>query len=237
MTPFLIVSDGPNESTGLGRIARDLAGLAVNSQLDLDVVSVGGPALPVWTSWRHVPMGEVERGEDWGRSFVEALWASLWGRQPGVLLVVWDPGRLASYTGIQVPAQLWSYPAVDAANRRGGIGGPAGEALHRADRVIAYGRWASTVIKTVRDAAVPYLPHGLITSLYGPPSEEEDRWVVEQLGPQVKRHDRVIGCVATNQPRKDLGLYFDTLAELQARGHPVYGWLHTDVLTKAWSVV
>lgn len=236
-TPFLLVSDGPNESTGLGRIARDLAGLVQSSHLDVDLVSVGGPALPVWTAWRHVPMGEAERGEDWGRGFVEALWASLWGSQPGILFVVWDPGRLASYLGIQVPAQLWSYPAIDAANRLGSIGGPAAAALHHADRVLAYGRWASTVIKTVRDEPVPYLPHGVVMEPYAPATEDEQPWVDAQLGPQVRRQDRVIGCVATNQPRKDLGLYVRTLAELQARGYPVYGWLHTDVLTKAWSVV
>jgi len=237
MTPFLIVSDGPNEATGLGRIARDLAGLAAQSQLDLDVVSVGGPALPIWTSWRHVPMGEAERGEDWGASFVAALWASLWGRQPGILWVVWDPSRLASYLGIQAPVQIWSYPAIDAANRVGGIGGPAGDALRHADRVIAYGRWASTVIKPGRHDAVPYLPHGLGLATYAPADQSEAAWADEQLGPQVRRHDRIIGCVATNQPRKDLGLYFQTLVELQARGYPVYGWLHTDTLVKAWSIV
>ena len=46
----------------------------------------------------------------------------------------------------------------------------------------------------------------------------------------------VIGCVATNQARKDLALYFETLALLQQRGRKVYGWLHTDTLVNAWSI-
>jgi len=236
-TPLLIVSDGPNESSGLGRIARDLAALILESDLPVDLVSVGGPPVPVWTAWRHVPMGEAERAGDWGRGYVEAVWRSLWGRRPGILWVIWDPGRLAAYTGIDLPVQVWSYPAVDAANRTGSIGGPAGEALHQADRVIAYGRWASQILKPLRTGSVPYLPHGLTLGAYAPATEVEQAWADEQLGPHVRRHDRVVGCVATNQPRKDLGLYFQALADLQSRGHPIYGWLHTDTLTKAWSII
>ena len=235
-TPLLLVSDGPQESSGLGRIARDLGALIAASDLPVDLVSVGGAYPPIWTRWRHVPMGEAERAGDWGRAFVAAVYQSLWGRQPGIVWVIWDPGRLAAYFGLEAPVQLWSYPAIDADNHAGGVGGPAGEALHHADRVIAYGRWASHVVKTIRDGSVPYLPHGLTLSTYAPASEHEQAWVEEQLGPQVRLNDRVIGCVATNQPRKDLALYFQALQVLRARGHHVYGWLHTDVLVKAWSV-
>jgi glycosyltransferase involved in cell wall biosynthesis len=235
-TPLMIVSDGPQEPTGLGRIARDLAALITESDLSVDLVSVGGAVPPVWTAWRHVPMGDAERGGDWGRSYVEALWRSLWGRQPGILWLVWDPSRLAAYERLEIPVQVWSYPAIDGDNVRGSIGGPAQQALHHADRVIAYGRWASTIIKSVREGAIPYLPHGLTAAAYAPATDVEQAWVAEQLGPQMRRRDRLIGCVATNQPRKDLGLYFQTLALLRDRGYQVYGWLHTDVLIKAWSI-
>jgi len=234
--PLLLVSDGPNESTGLGRIARDLGGLIQQANLPVELVSVGGPPLPVWRGWQHVPMGEAERGEDWGRSYVEAVWRDLWGRQPGILWVIWDPGRLAAYQGIDLPVQLWSYPAIDADNYAGGVGGPAGEALRQADRVIAYGRWAAGVIRTGRGETVPYLPHGLITPTYAPATEAETDWVSNRLGPYVKRGALIVGCVATNQPRKDLGLYCQTLRALLDRGRAVHGWLHTDTLVKAWSI-
>jgi len=235
--PLLIVGDGPQEPTGLGRIARDVAGLITESDLPVDLVHVGGPIPPVWTKWAHLPLDEHDRGEDWGASYVAALWQSLWGRKPGVLWLIWDPGRVAAYLDAQLPAQKWAYTAVDAPNRNGSVGGPAGVALEACDRVLAYGRWASQIIQTKRKR-VSYLPHGLTIETYHASTVEERAWVAEQLGPYaVGANTRVIGCVATNQPRKDLGLYFQTLAELQARGHAVYGWLHTDVLTKAWSVV
>lgn len=236
-TPFLIVSDGPQEPTGLGRISRDLGALLHDAGLPVDLVSVGGIVPPIWRPWRHVPMSETDRGDDWGRSYIEAVWKDLWGSRPGILWLIWDPGRLAHYIGAQVPASLWNYPAIDGSNRSGTLSGPAAGALAQADRVIAYGRWASQIIQEIRGEPVPYLPHGLSLQTYSDPATPaEIDWVRSLLGPHVRSNDRLIGCVTTNQPRKDLGLYFGTLAELRARGHQVYGWLHTDVLTKAWSV-
>jgi glycosyltransferase involved in cell wall biosynthesis len=235
--PLLIVGDGPQEPTGLGRIARDLAAQIVTSDLPVDLVQVGGRVPPVWSAWRHLPLDEADRNSDWGASYVEACWQSLWGEHPGILWLIWDPSRLAEYREIRLPAQKWAYTAIDAPNRNGTIGGPAGAALTEWDRVIAYGRWASRVIKP-RRTSVPYLPHGLSLEAYTESATDEERaWVQAQLGPHALGRDlRIIGCVATNQPRKDLGLYFQTLAELRARGHAVYGWLHTDTLVKAWSV-
>jgi len=236
-TPCLLVGDGPQESTGLGRIARDIGRLlATETVPPVDLLQVGGSVPPCWTAWPHVPMGEAERGEDWGARFVEAIWTDRWGRTPGVLFLVWDPARCYAYREIPLPVQTWAYPAVDSVNRWGGLSGPPAAALASFDRVLAYGRWASQVIRTVRDQPVAYLPHGLWLRTYRPASEEEQAWALAQLGPHLGREALVIGCVATNQPRKDFALYFETLALLAERGHRVYGWLHTDTTTGAWSV-
>jgi glycosyltransferase involved in cell wall biosynthesis len=234
-TPLLVVGDGPQEPTGLGRIARDLCGHLAGSDLasQVELVQVGGPIPPVWSAWRHLPMGEAERGDDWGASYVQAIYRDLFGRRPGLLWVIWDPGRCAAYLDVDLPVQKWGYMAIDAPNRNGELSGPAAQAVAHFDRVIAYGRWASVIAKTVRAEAVPYLPHGLMLEVFD--QEEAIEWAREQLGPYVGSR-QIIGCLATNQPRKDLGLYCQTLAELRHRGHDVYGWLHTDVLVKAWSL-
>lgn len=235
-TPLLFVGDGPNEATGLGRILRDLGRRIVAADLPVEIASVGGPLLPFWREWPIFPMGERERGEDWGAGYVEEVYRTYFGSRPGIVWVIWDPGRLWAYSDLQAPVQLWSYPAIDSMNRVGEISGPAGAALQRADRVIAYGRWASEIVRRVRPTSVPYLPHGLDLQTYAETSPAEAEWARSQLGPHLKREDLVVGCVATNQPRKDLGIYFGTLTELMARGLPVYGWLHTDVPVKAWSI-
>ena len=236
--PFVIVSDGPNEPTGLGKIARDLAAQIVSDpQLGpmVDLLHVGGPPIPHFVAWPHVPMGEAERLHDWGASFVTQLYESKWGRQPGILWVIWDPSRLMYYIEPTIPVQIWSYPALDATNRNQTISGPVGGALQRADRVIAYGRWASQVVRSLRES-VPYLPHGLSAAQFTPVNEDEAAWARDTIGAHRKAKDRIVGCVATNQARKDLGLYCETLSTLIARGHSVYGWLHTDTTHKAWDV-
>lgn len=236
-TPLLLVGDGPQEPTGLGRILRDLGTRILQSDLPVELASVGGPVPPVWRLWPHYPLDErLHRGEDWGADYVRQLWASHFGSRPGILWMIWDPSRLVYYAGLPIPAQQWGYPAIDAGNANDTIGGPAGEAVSRLDRIIAYGRWASTLYKPLREGPVPYLPHGIDLVTWQPATYADATWAREQFGPQRRRDDLVIGCVATNSARKDLGLYFRTLQILQDRGWPVFGWLHTDVLVKAWSV-
>lgn len=234
--PLMIVGDGPQEATGLGRIARDLAGLIITSDLPVDLVQVGGVVPPVWPSWRHYPLDP--QNDDWGAAQVEAYWRSLWGTTPGILWVIWDPSRLMTYVRGRLPVQVWSYPALDSANINQSLSGPAAQALQLADRVLAYGQFGAEIIGKVRGGPCAWLPHGLTLATYADEvTLEDDAYVRETLGPFFPRDALLVGCVATNQPRKDLALYCATLAELKRRGRKVYGWLHTDVLVKAWAIV
>jgi glycosyltransferase involved in cell wall biosynthesis len=234
-TPLMIVGDGPQEPTGLGRIARDLAGLIHASDLPVELVQVGGSIPPIWKEWEHYPLDRSYG--DWGASYIEALWQSRFGRTPGILWLIWDPGRLAAYREIQIPVQKWAYTAVDSTNINRTLGGPARVALESFDRIIAYGRWGAGVIETLRHP-VPYLPHGMTTEIYWPGAEWGGvSFVRSQLGPYFQPNvQKLVGCVATNQPRKDLGLFCHTLAELRDGGIPVFGWLHTDTLVKDWAI-
>lgn len=235
--PFLIVSDGPQEPTGLGRIARDLTGYLIRDfGGHLDVLQVGGAYPPIWGAWPHVPMGETERGDDWGAAYVAEVYRSAFGDEPGVLWGIWDPARLYPYTRVEMPVQRWGYFAVDGETTRGGLSGAAGAAVTGFDRALAYGRWGASVLRAHRKDAVTYLPHGFHATVYEQPeTDTEAAWVRTILGPTYKGQT-VVGVVATNQPRKDWGLALLALAELRRRGIPVFGWLHTDVLVKAWSL-
>lgn len=236
--PFLLVGDGPNEPTGLGRIARDLAGLLATSDLPIDFVQLGGTIPPPFLGgWRHYPLA-MGSDWDWGAKEVEQYWHQLWGDQPGVLFVVWDPGRLLPYASLDLPVQKWAYTAVDGANTNGEVSGPARAALLAFDRVLAYGRYGAEVLKkSLGGTPMSFLPHGLVSALYAdPPTEKEQKWATGILGPFCPASAKVIGCVATNQFRKDLGSFFETLSLLHRRGHPVFGWLHTDQAVKAWAV-
>lgn len=231
--PFMLLGDGPQESSGLGRIARDLGSLLAHSDLPIDFVQVGGNVPPVWPHWRHYPL---DRSDDWGAKCTVGLWESIFGKTPGILMIAWDPGRCAAYRNIPLPVQKWAYTAIDAPNTLGTLGGPGGAAIQEFDQVLAYGRWASTIVRTLRPTAA-YLPHGLNLATYAAPATPEElAWAREQLGPYYSENQILVGCVATNQPRKDLGLYCHALSTLRANGHKVFGWLHTDTLIKDWAI-
>lgn len=235
--PFLLLGDGPGEPTGLGRIARDLAGLIASSDLPYDLLQVGGTVPPVWNLWPHVPLDRSN--DDWGARAVEGIYRSRWGNRPGILFAVWDPARLYAYLQIDLPVQRWAYCAIDAENVYGGIGGPAAEVVQQFDRVLAYGRYGSRVLGKTQGregCREGWLPHGLgLAPFLLDATPDEARWAQDLLGPYAV--DKVlIGAVMANQPRKEFGLLFQTVAELRRRGINPYLWLHTDVLVKAWSV-
>ena len=235
--PFLLIGDGWQNPTGLARIARDL------QQVLYDVADpyyvgfhppglVHGTANPKQWSWSHL-------GEDWGAEFVVS-----WIRQsfdpllPGVVLMVWDPGRAWYYlqqVRAQLPAwQIWGYFAVDGHTLSGRLGQAADTAVRNVDRVLAYTEYGMRIMREVRGRSVSALPHGLSI-----PAFSYDPSVAAQLIPRYGAEaDRawLMGCVATNQPRKDLHLYFRLLRELRDRGERVYGWLHTDELVKHWAI-
>lgn len=229
-TPLLIVGDGPAEPTGLGRIARDLVSQILQHDLPFDVVQVGGHAIPVWTHWRHVPL---DRGEDWGAAQVEQIYRSIWGDQPGVLFVVWDPSRLWAFTQIDLPVQRWGYCAIDGENLAGGVGGPARAAVEQCDRVLAYNRYGAGVISRTLGRPVSWLPHGISAQTYA--AEYHPGIAKELLGPHAIGRT-ILGSVMTNQARKDHGLLFQATKILIDRGWPLHLWLHTDVLVKDWSI-
>ena len=236
--PFVVYSDGPRLPTGLARITRDLAQRLWQDReaLGIDLLQVGYDPLPgPAVAWPAYTGATLDAEGDWGAGMIDAAWMGYFGPKQGVLFSVWDPGRSYPLLGCKGPEQRWGYFPLDAVNVNGTIGGPAAEAVQRYDRVLAYGRWGSEILRPLRAEGVPFLPHGLDleTFNYALPPEAFAR--VEEIT-HVREGEILVGCVATNQTRKDLGLFFATLAELRSRGHKVRGWLHTDKLVRAWSV-
>ncbi len=233
--PLLFVGDSPHLPTGLGRILRDVSSRVTAEALQLGVqVTVAGwdehflgaPGLdpPVY--------GFKNVADDWGASSVRDVYNQRYGERGGLLWSFWDPGRCFPYSDIDLPVTRWGYFAVDAHDPHQQIGGPAMEAVRRYDRVLAYGNYGGTVLSNTIGRKIPYLPHGIDLDIFQPRHAELD------LGPFFNRDTQVlVGCVASNQPRKDLGLFCWTLAMLRDRGVNAFGWLHTDrPIWHAWSV-
>lgn len=255
--PFVVFGDGPRIPTGLARIARDLTARLVAEQDDLGIrvaqVGIDPPGGWQWQSWDFYGFQETRRG--YGRRELREVCDELQretGERPMVLAIT-DPARLYDLTRPSAVGQdvdhldhpdpdagpemdLWGYLPVDAHNVHDAIGGPAAEALTAMDRVLAYGRYGAKILRNTLGTPVSHLPHGIEPTFHpGYGDMDLDHPFREWRG-QLPPGSILVGCVATNQPRKDLGLLFASVADLKRRGHAVGLWLHTDLLTKAWDV-
>lgn len=244
--PLLLLGDSPRRPTGLARIARDLmahlvADVRAGILPDLEIIQAG-PDDGVGGHWTQWPFyGLPAEGDDWGARELSQVWHEAFGTQPGILFTVWDAARCYELMRLgQYPADhaWWGYFPVDARTRRGGFGGPAGEVIRHYSRVLGYGRWGASVLGNVTGRPVEALPHGIDLDTFtlqetGAGREE----ALGILGWHVTPSTIVIGCVAANQPRKDLGVWSETLALLLERGWNIHGWLHTDkTVAVGWSV-
>jgi glycosyltransferase involved in cell wall biosynthesis len=254
--PFIIYGDGPRLPSGLARIARDLTARLVGLQEELGIrvaqVGVDWPGGWHWQSWDFCGFQPSDR--DQGRNAMASVVDELTretGKRP-IILMMMDPSRCYDITrwrgdGSEDPldallqADIWGYFPIDAHNPRGGFGGPARKAVMDCKRVLGYGRYGAGVLKTVigGEAGVPvsYLPHGIETRLFTPGipltlAEASFQEWAEKIDLETIK----IGCVATNQARKDFGLLFSTLGQLKTMGYDVALWLHTDKLTHIWDV-
>lgn len=249
-TPVVFFGDLPGQPTGLARILGDLASQLHRDRdlFDVDVRVVG------YAPWVDLPRTGVQRQlngvSPWptwvfsdmtahGREALVTAYRSWFGDQRGVVVTCWDPSRCFSLIGHDLPVELWGYFAVDAENLNGGISGPAAVAVRAYDRVLAYTQFGARVLGTALDDNVPHLPHGIHGSVFNPVlTEAEYARALQLVGPAAQSAaDGLIGCVATNQPRKDLGLFVLTLRELIGRGRQIHGWLHVDrTIGEAWSL-
>jgi len=226
--PILVMGDAPGALTGLARIARDItAHLWRESEL-LDIkVGQFGQGYPSPVPWPSYLMGD----RDWGAPDLETAWDHHSSGDPGVLLTVWDPSRCFASLRVPIRAARWGYFAVDAENPRGGLGGPAHETVANYQRVLAYGRYGSQVLKHARAEPVPYLPHGIDLHRFRPTTNHS---LYQRLG-IMDRH-LLVGAVAANQPRKDMNILFEAIARWAQERSNIRLWLHTDVDVRHWSV-
>lgn len=177
-----------------------------------------------------------------------------------ILFFIWDPSRCASAIdairteqkrGQFANVKIWGYYAVDAEGpgQEGSFTGPAALAVINTDRILAYtefgasvldATWGRTEVKNKRPKkASEHLPHGLSAPFVGDVTEydtndyvkdkEIRRWALQHRG-------RILGAVATNQPRKDLPLLFEAAALARDAKLIDALWLHTDQLFGHYSI-
>lgn len=188
-------------------------------------------------------------------------------RDHGVLFSVWDPSRVGwlalpnygadpSLTDLakllrSEYVEKWGYFAIDAWGTRPdyALTEYLAETVAGYDRVLAYTEFGHKVLQSSiatsaqdRVREIDWLPHGIETATFAPRLQSAARmaWHVPgtPTAANTNRRRIVIGCVMTNQPRKDFGLLFSMIRALRVN-HPQYDvvWLlHTNDLTMHWDI-
>jgi glycosyltransferase involved in cell wall biosynthesis len=242
--PILILSDCPSQTSGLARITRDIA-TQLSREPGWRVATLGwqgtGSCRLPFTTYHMQP-------QEFGEVSLPAVWDE-WSRgETGVVFTIWDMTRLLWLSrpencenqelrswlqnARRTKFQLWSYVPVDSVGPRGMLTGMVREALLGVDRLLAYTPWGRDVIRgTIGEQesvarGLSWMPHG------------NNAQTFNLNGTQPSEVTR-IGCVMTNQTRKDWG----TMAAIAAGlvdylKRNVRFWWHVDqpVRLNAWNL-
>lgn len=238
--PILILSDAPSIWGGLSRVGRDLADLLVSMpEFRVGYLGRGGVGRRgfSWAQYNYPESGQ------WGEGYIEDVWNDFSGGKDGVIFSNWDLSRLFWFsqpqgTGPGLERFLgqgrnfakWAYTPIDSA-------GPnlrtlpllATAAAAGFDRVAASSEWGCNVLKQSGRPDADWMPHGLWISR----DWRRDDDAKAKLGWEGKV---VLGCVMTNQFRKDWAAAFECAAAMKEHyGNRFHAWFHTDVPERYWS--
>lgn len=189
--PILIIGDAPDQTTGLGRVVRDLATLLA-SMPEFRVATLGlGMTGSRQFPWSQYAMSRYPNGNyEFGELTLPRVWEDFAGGQIGIVFTVMDLSRLLwlarpehvqdeNLRGWLEDARgkrfkLWSYLPIDSLGPDGRLTTMSRETLMGIDRVLAYTPWArDVVIQTIGEEeavrrGVDWLPHMLNTQVFKP---------------------------------------------------------------------
>ncbi len=233
-TPILFYGDSADLQTGLARIGRDLAvHCSTLPEFRVGYLGRGG------TGSRQLPFVQYNFPESsqWGEMQIARVWSDFAGEERGVIFSVWDASRLGWFSNPYqqaLPPNLyrfltskrfkrWGYFPVDSAGVAGKLTLPSCETIKGYDRVLGYGAWGAQVLSDSIGRKVDWIPHGINLDVWQPRDKKASRMAIGSKGDQP-----IIGCVMSNQTRKDWGLAFAIANQLQDYRF----WFHVDALVR-----
>ena len=152
--------------------------------------------------------------------------------------------------------ERWLYCPLDSSGPNDKLSLPVALAALGFDRLLAYGPFGEALLRRTigyeeaDKRHLTWLPHGIDTSVfYEMPRFLSRKLFFQHTGAQtilamlgvnseikpIADDEILVGCVCTNQSRKDLALACETLA-LLSRQRKARFWVHTDRLEGAWSI-
>lgn len=182
----MIVSDAPDQVTGLSRITRDLATLlAATPEFRVATLGTGGRGAQEFP-WQQYQMGYGEFGE----LSLPYAWDNFSQGEQGIVFTIFDLSRLLWLTHPEYVQEtwlktwlldarvnklkMWSYLPIDSTGPHNKLTEMAKDVLMGIDRCLAYSPFGSDVIRNTigaEEAAkrdLQWMPHGLNTRTFAP---------------------------------------------------------------------
>jgi len=262
--PLLILSDAVSSPTGLGRIAREIAVRADANLKDvcrIATLGCGGPGSRRF----NFPQYAIEGMNDFVILNLPEVWEDWAGSEAGILLAIWDASRLGWLSRPEMSCEnpvlqsfltsakmkRWIYAPLDACGPNGLLSYPLIQSLLGFDRVLAYSEWAENILrgslgeKAAQKRDLDSVPHGIDPEVFHPYEQVACKAnfssitgsaTVRGLQMAVLSDKPLVGAVATNQSRKDWGLWAECCALFLSRHPNAWFWIHTDSLERYWSI-
>jgi glycosyltransferase involved in cell wall biosynthesis len=265
-TPVLIVGDAVSSFTGLGRITADIAERADANLKDICRIATLGCNGPGSRRFKFPQYAIEGMAADFIIPNLPDVWDDWAGTEAGVIFFIWDASRLGWFSRPNVMCedaalkryltnakiQRWIYNPVDAEGPSGRLAYPLIQCLLGFDRILAYGQYGESVIRKSlgdefsRDRDLGSISHGINSAVFYPRDRDISRrnFFLLTNATNVRGKTRrailddepLVGAVATNQTRKDWGLWAESCALFHERHPKAQFWIHTDVLERNWSI-
>lgn len=265
-SPLLIAGDAASCISGLGRIAGEVATRADADLKDLYRVATlgyGGPGSRKFNFFQYHIEG---MGANWALPNLPDVWEDWAGDEPGVILFIWDASRLGWFSRpnmmcedpnlkqflTSAKIQRWIYSPVDSEGPHGKLSYPLVQSLLGFDRILAYGPWGASVIRESlgdefsRERDLSFIPHGIDPQIFYAWDRSESRknffrltkaaHILNKQQTAIVDDNLLIGTIATNQRRKDWGLWAETCSLFLERQPKARFWIHIDKLENEWSI-
>jgi glycosyltransferase involved in cell wall biosynthesis len=184
---------------------------------------------------------------------VLAIWDASrlgWFSRPNIMCE--EPSLKSFLTSAKI--ERWIYCPIDAEGPFGKLSYPIVQSLLGFDRILAYGEWAEGVIfkslgevdaLAAQERDLGSIPHGIDPGVFYPRDRASSRanfLTITGAAPlrgksePVLGDEPLVGTVATNQDRKDWGLWAAACSLFLSRHANARFWVHIDKMERDWSI-
>lgn len=249
-TKLAFLSDSPAGNTGLGRIHRDLAakfyGDSVFAGWEMATIGYRGnysQKLP----WTHqYTVNTPEPSLEWynvlsdfaqdDELFVVPICPPSWifGLANPDLTAQENPQMRKFTDFVKAQVKLCPYLAIESLGVGRKFGAPFRSVIENSHKVLFYSKFGADAAKLTTGKEYPYVHHGFDSVGFSRPSTDVVFKTRKAL--RVPLDHYLIGCVMTNQWRKDYGLLAQICKVLVEQNFPFALWIHTDKIIGHWNL-